>query len=126
MGKQTRNDDLAEYYLRAAGVASNRVDADGDIGAQDVARLAVVPGRIAFCCLRGSHFVLAYRLHMWVQEQVASPPTPEAVAVKLSEIAAQGGVGLTHHHVAVERALAAVATVNHTIDKVIQRAVGQT
>jgi hypothetical protein len=37
MGKPTRNVLLAEYYLGAAGVAAVWIDADGHVGAQDVA-----------------------------------------------------------------------------------------
>jgi len=37
MGKPRRNEILAECYLRAAGVAAVWIDADGHIGAQDVA-----------------------------------------------------------------------------------------
>jgi hypothetical protein len=39
------------------------------------------------------------------------------VAAKLEEPADRGGVGLTPHAVAIDRALAAVAAVNDTIDK---------
>jgi hypothetical protein len=37
MGKPTRNDILADY-LRAAGVAAVWINADGHVGAQDVAK----------------------------------------------------------------------------------------
>jgi hypothetical protein len=40
-----------------------------------------------------------------------------AIAAKLEELADRGGVGLTPHAVAVERALKAVTVVNDTIDK---------
>jgi hypothetical protein len=33
MGKPTRNELLAEYYLRAAGVAAVWIDAEGHVGA---------------------------------------------------------------------------------------------
>ena len=59
------NELLAEYYLRAAGVAAVWVDAAGHVGAQDVAAIENEPGRIVYCCKRGSHFVLAYRLYEW-------------------------------------------------------------
>jgi hypothetical protein len=50
----------------------------------------------------------------WKKAVVVDPP---AIAVKLEEIAELGGVGLTPHAVAIDRALAAVAAVNDTIDK---------
>ena len=36
MGKSARNEFLAKYYLRAAGVAAVWIDADGHVGARDV------------------------------------------------------------------------------------------
>jgi len=114
--KPTRNELLAEYYLRAAGVAAVWVDADGYIGAKDVARLYLgEEGRIAFCCTRGVHFVLAYRLELWKQEH---PEADRATLIdRLAQLAAEGSVGLTPHAVAIERALAAVAAVNEAIEK---------
>jgi hypothetical protein len=44
MGKPTRNELLAEYYLRAAGVAAVRIDAEGHVGAA----LALSPLRAGF------------------------------------------------------------------------------
>jgi hypothetical protein len=115
MGKPTRNEILAEYYLKAAGVAAIWIDPDGH-GAQDVARLHLEPGRVAYCCARGAHFVLAYRLRMWMQEQLTVSPLPAAIGTKLEELAEEGGVGLTPHAIAIERGLAAVATVNRSLD----------
>jgi hypothetical protein len=114
MGKPTRNELLAEYYLRAAGVAAVWIDAEGHVGAQDEASIDNAPGRIVYCCERGCHFILAYRLYEWKKGVIADPP---AIAPKLEELADRGGVGLTPHAVAIDRALAAVAAVNDTIDK---------
>jgi hypothetical protein len=114
MGKPTRNELLAEYYLRAAGVAAVWIDAEGHVGAQDVASIENEPGRVVYCCERGSHFVLAYRLYEWKKAVVVDPT---AIAAKLEELADRGGVGLTPRAVAVERALEAVTVVNDTIDK---------
>jgi hypothetical protein len=114
MGNAKRNELLAEYYLRAAGVAAIWIDPDGAIGAQDVVSIEDEPGRIAFCCSRGAHFVLAYRLQLWKQDQLQA--CQSSIAVKLEELADAGGVGLTPHAIAVERALAAVGTVNQTLD----------
>jgi hypothetical protein len=114
MGKPTRNEQLAEYYLRAAGVAAVWIDAEGHVGAQDVASAEIDPDRIVYCCERGVHFTLAYRLYEWKKGLDADPP---AIAAKLEELAELGGVGITPHQVALDRALAAVAAVNDTIDK---------
>lgn len=114
MGKSARNEILAEYYLRAAGVAAVWIDPDGHVGAQDVVSIDIQPGRIVYCCERGCHFILAYRLYEWKKAIEADAP---ATAAKLEELAELGGVGLTTHQVAIERAMAAVAAVNDAIDK---------
>jgi hypothetical protein len=74
MGKSTRNELLAEYYLRAAGVAAVWIDATGHVGAQDVASIEIDPDRIVYCCERGAHFVLAYRLYEWKKAVAADAP----------------------------------------------------
>jgi hypothetical protein len=114
MGTPTRNELLAEYYLRAAGVAAVWIDASGHVGAQDVASIENEPDRIVYCCERGHHFMLAYRLYEWKKAVEADQV---AIGAKLEEIAEHGGVGLTPHQTAVDRALEAVAAVNDTIDK---------
>jgi hypothetical protein len=112
MGKSFRNELLAKRYLRAAGVAAVWIDADGHVGAQDVAKLEAEAGHTV-CCPRGAHFVLAYRLQLWMAER----PDQAAVAAKLEELAAAGGVGLTPHAVAADRARAAVMTVSEAFGK---------
>jgi hypothetical protein len=37
MGKPTRNELFAEYYLRAASIAAVWIDGEGHVGAQNVA-----------------------------------------------------------------------------------------
>jgi hypothetical protein len=112
MGKPTRNELLAEYYLRAAGVAAVWIDAAGHVGAQDVASIGIKPDRLVYCCARGVHFTLAYRLYEWKRGIAADQV---AIAPKLEDLADRGGVGLTPHAVTVDRALAAVAVVDETI-----------
>jgi hypothetical protein len=46
MGKPTRNELLAEYYLRAAGVAAVWIEAEGHVGAQDVATIEAEVGQV--------------------------------------------------------------------------------
>jgi hypothetical protein len=113
MGKPTRNELLAEYYLRAAGVAAVWIDAEGHGGAQDVASIENEPGRSVICCERGCNFVLAYRLYEWKKAVIVDPP---AIAAKLEELADRGGAGLTPQVVAVERALEGVAMVNDAVE----------
>lgn len=114
MGKPTRNELLAEYYLRAAGVAAVWIDAAGHVGAQDVAGIEVDPDRTVYCCERGVHFTLAYRLYEWKK---AVDVDQHQIAAKLDQLAELGGVGLTPHQVAIDRAMAAVAAVNEALDK---------
>jgi hypothetical protein len=80
------------------------IDVTGHVGAQDVASIENEPDRIVNCCERGHHFVLAYRLYEWKKAVQVDQP---AIAAKLEEIAEHGGVGLTPHQTAVDRALEA-------------------
>jgi hypothetical protein len=93
MGKPTRNELLAEYYLRAAGVVAVWIDATGHVGAQDVASIENEPDRTVYCCERGAHFVLAYRLYEWKK---AVEVDLAAIATKLEELADRGGVRFSH------------------------------
>lgn len=102
MGKPTRNEQLAEYYLRAAGVAAVWIDAEGHVGAQDVASVDIDRDRTVYCCERGVIFTLAYRLYEWKKGVEADAP---AIAAKLEELAERGGVGITPHQVAIDRAI---------------------
>jgi hypothetical protein len=61
-GTPTRKGLLAEYHLRAPGVAAVWIDVSGHVGAQEVASIENEPDRIVYCCERGHHFILAYRL----------------------------------------------------------------
>lgn len=90
------------------------VNADGHVGAQDVASIEIDPDRTVYCCLRGVHFTLAYRLYEWKKAIEADPP---AIAAKLEELAELGGVGLTPQQMVVDRAMATVALINQTMSK---------
>jgi hypothetical protein len=59
-------------------------------------------------------FTLAYRLYEWKKGVDTDRP---AIAAKLEELAERGGVGLTPHQIALDRALAAVAAVTGAIDR---------
>jgi hypothetical protein len=52
MGNPTRNELLAEYYLRAACIAAVWVDATGYVGAEDVPSIEIDPDRTVYCCER--------------------------------------------------------------------------
>jgi hypothetical protein len=108
LGKLTRNELFAEYYLRAAGVAAVWIDERGHGGARDVASIENEPDCLVYCCER----VLAYRLYEWKKAVEADQA---AIAAKLEEIADLGGVGVTPRQIAVDRDLEAVTAVNETI-----------
>jgi hypothetical protein len=79
------------------------------IDTADVASVKDDPGRIVYCCLRGDHFRLSYHLYDWKQ-------SVQAIGRKLEEMAAGLSSGLTKHTTAVDRARAAVATVNKAME----------
>jgi hypothetical protein len=58
-------------------------DADGQVGAQDVASIENEPGRVVYCCERGVLFTLAYRLYEWKKAVIADQPP---IAAKLEEL----------------------------------------
>jgi len=116
--RQSRDYLLANYYLKAAGIALIWIDAGGRIGAQDVAGVELEADCIGYCCPRGAHFVLAYRLQLWREDQPAA--SSAAVAARLEQLAFEGGVGITLHQVAADRAIAAVATVEQMMEAMKQ------
>ncbi|WP_027553554.1 hypothetical protein [Bradyrhizobium sp. Cp5.3] len=108
-----RDEILTEHYLKAAAVAAVWIDRDGLIGSQDAARFHLEEGRVAYCCPRGANFILAYRLQLWKQDHThVAPPDQAAIAARLEELADEGRVGITPHAVAIDRARAAIDTVN--------------
>ncbi len=111
----TRNEQLAEYFMRAAGIASVWIDPDGHVGSADVVRIEREAGQVVYCCGRGAHYVLGYRLWIWRQEMNFAVDQA-GTATALEQLAAQGGVGITPHALAVSRAMDAVATVNQAIE----------
>ncbi|WP_315705028.1 MULTISPECIES: hypothetical protein [unclassified Bradyrhizobium] len=115
VGTGTRTEQLADYFLRAAGIAAVWIDPDSHVGSADVARVDHELGQIVYCCGRGQHYVLAYRLWIWRQETNFTADQA-ATAAALEQLAAQGGVGITPHTLAISRAMEAVATVNRAIE----------
>ena len=112
-----RNEQLADHYLKLAGVAAVYVDAaTGAVGVQEVVGLEVEPGRMVWCCVRGHHHALAV-MYANAPQGASRLSTMAAIGARLEELAEAAGMGLTPHHVAVERALAAVRAVDQAIDK---------
>lgn len=82
---------------------------------QDSVTIDLPTGRIVYCCPRSAHFVVAYRLFMWRQEQ--GQTSAIAMTAKLEALADASGVGITEHRVAISRARSAVQTVNKKLDQ---------
>jgi hypothetical protein len=105
----SRNELLAEHYLKVAGIAAVHVDIHGAIGTEQLVRIEIPPGRTSFCCNAGDEVRLARLAQLCGGDQAA-------IAAQVDELADAHGIGITPHHITVERALAAVQVVNNTID----------
>ena len=114
MGK-TRNEVLADYYLKAAGIAAIAIDFSGEILTQDVVGLEADRSRIVYCCTRGDHLKLAAKVQRCAQVYLQHDQL--SIASRLEQLAEDHAIGLTPHGVAVQRALAAVQAVNDAIDR---------
>ena len=51
--------EVLAHFIRCAGIAAVYVDATGAIGGADGAGIVCPPGRVMFCCARGSHAKVA-------------------------------------------------------------------
>jgi len=109
------NEDLANRYLRAAGIATIWVDLDdGRVAATDVATVYAPEGCAAYCCHRGDEFRLANSLSAWKLSYAGAIPLE--IVLKLEDIAAAMSIGLTKHETAVDRALAVVEAINSEVE----------
>jgi hypothetical protein len=104
----TRDELLADHFMKAAGIAAVYVDAGGAIGAADTAGMSCPAGRIMLCCARGNHAKVA---GLAVARMRANAGQAAALAA-VREAAAEMGIGLTPHDTVIRRAFAAVETVN--------------
>jgi hypothetical protein len=68
------------------------------------------PGRISFCCNAGDEVRVARLAQACGGDQAT-------IAGQLEELADAHGIGITPHHITVERALAAVQAVNSVINE---------
>ena len=111
----SRTAALADHYLRVAGIAAVYVDAATDaVGVENVVGLEVAAGRLVWCCARGHHHTGIYAN---TPRYASEATTMAAIGARLEDLAEAAGIGLTPHHIAVQRALAAVHAVNDAIDK---------
>jgi hypothetical protein len=107
----TRNELLADHFLKAAGIAAVYADDAGAIGAVDIVGIDAPPGRIFLCCAPGKHIGIATKTAARV---VVGMGQADALAA-VREAAAELGIGLTPLETVIQRALAAVETVNQRI-----------
>jgi hypothetical protein len=109
-----RDENLADHFIRSAGIAGVYVDADGAIGAVDhVSMFGHPDGRVMFCCARGNHAKVAALAGARIGAGRGQPAGMAAVR----EAAAEMGIGLTPHDTVIQRAFAAVGVVNAKIEE---------
>jgi hypothetical protein len=104
----TRNELLADHFLKAAGIAAVYADGTGAIGAVDVVGIDAPSGWTLLCCAAGRQIRIAAK----GAAQVAGETDQAAALAVLRSVAADCGVGLTPHQAVIQRAFAAVETVN--------------
>jgi len=107
----TRNELLADHFLKAAGIAAVYVDDAGAIGTVEVVGIDATVGWALLCCARGKQVGIAAKA---AAHLVAGMDQAGALAA-LRSVATDCGVGLTPHPTVIQRALAAVETVDQKI-----------
>jgi hypothetical protein len=89
----------ADDYLRAASIATIWIDAEGNVGVDDVARVDMPAGRLAYCCRRSQSQNLLDRIKAWKRDHVTS--VPSTIAENLVRIADEAGLCLAKHDATV-------------------------
>lgn len=109
----TRNERLADHYLRAAGIVGVYVEA-GRVDWLPVVTIEQQPGRVVFCCARQTYATHLIGMAAPAVEADMDAATASAAVLK---IAAVEGIGLTPHAKVVARAMEAVAAVNAEMER---------
>jgi hypothetical protein len=110
----TRNEELADYFIKAAGIAAVKVGLRGTIGLRDAVGLRLPPA-VLLCCERGKHTLLAVSVFTRMVDTISQEDT----LARLRKAAAELLVAITPHEFVTERALA-VAAVNNTMHEMQQ------
>jgi hypothetical protein len=113
----TRQERLADHFIRAAGIAAVHVDATGAIGADDGAGMFGPADRTVYCCAAGNQAKVA----ALAAARTAPGSGYAAALAAVHAAAAEAGVGLTPFSKVVQRAFAAVEVVETQIAE-MQRA----
>ena len=109
----TRNERLADHYLRAAGIVGVYAEA-GRVDWLPVVSIEQPPGRIVFCCARQNY---ATHLIRMAGPAIAPGMDAGAAAVAVQAVATVEGIGLTPLARVITRAMEAVAVVNAEFEK---------
>lgn len=107
----TRVEQLADHFIRSAGIAGVAVDLAGGIAAVDVVGLST-GGDVVLCCARGSEARIAQRA---AARMTAKDDHAGALAA-VHAAAAEAGIALTPFATVIQRALNALAIVDRTLD----------
>lgn len=107
----TRNEELADYFIKAAGIAAVKIGPLGTIGIRDAVGVHCPTGHVLLCCERGKHTLLAVSVFSRMVDTISQDDT----VARIREAAGELLIGITDHATVVERAMAAVAAVNNTI-----------
>jgi hypothetical protein len=92
----SRNELLAEHYLKAAGIAAIHVDVDGAISIEELVGMEIPPGRISYFCNAGDEVHLARLAQPCGGDQAT-------IAARLGELADEHCIGITPHQIVVRR-----------------------
>jgi len=101
---------LADRYLKSAGIAAVCIDADGQVTAYATVGIDLPAGLVCFACLRGDVERLTAHARRCRGDQAT-------VAAQLKQLAADLYIGITPHHLAIDRALAAVDIVHNRMQQ---------
>jgi hypothetical protein len=107
----TRNELLADHFMKVTGIAAVYADAAGANGAVDAVGIAAPRDRSLLCCAAGrQHAIIAK-----AAARVSAGAGQAAALAGLRSAAAELGIGLTLHETVIRRAFAAVQTVDQRI-----------
>jgi hypothetical protein len=107
----TRNELLADHFLKSAGIVAVYVDAAGAIGAVDAVGITAPLDCSLLCCASGNHAKVAT---LAGARAVAGRGQAAGMAAVRSA-ALEFGIGLTPHETVIRRAFVAVQTVDQRI-----------
>lgn len=101
---------LVDHFLKCTGVAAIEIGADGETTVRKAVETLVADGAIAYCGTAGDVKRLAARIRRRTGDQAA-------LVAQLHQLAEDLHICLTPHALVVERAIAAVETVDATFSQ---------